>query len=79
MSKNKASAFRTRAVVVSTWWPWRIKADFAHKTSLPSQKVLSRGGGGGSNFDNFFLVDDGREDPNTTISGPSLARQQNTI
>ena len=78
MSKNKASAFRTRAVVVSTWWPWRIKADFAHKTSLPSQKVLSPGGGG-SNFDNFFLVDDGREDPNTTISGPSLARQQNTI
>ena len=30
--------------------------------------------GGGSNFDNvFFLVDDGRKDPNTTISGPSLA------
>ena len=26
----------------------------------------------GSNFDYvFFLVDDGREDPNTTISGPS--------
>ena len=26
----------------------------------------------GSNFDNFcFLVDDGREDPHTTIIGPS--------
>ena len=32
-----------------------------------------------SNFDNFFVVDEGREDPNTTISGPSSARQRNTI
>ena len=31
-------------------------------------------------FDVFlFLFDRGREDPNTTISGPSLARLQNTI
>ena len=28
----------------------------------------------GSNFDNvFFLVDEWREDPNNTISGPSLS------
>ena len=27
----------------------------------------------------FFLVDAVREDPNTTISGPSLAHQQNAI
>ena len=27
----------------------------------------------------FFLVDEGREDPNTTISGPSSARQRNAI
>ena len=27
----------------------------------------------------FFLVDEWREDPNTTISGPSLACQGNTI
>ena len=27
----------------------------------------------------FFLVDEGREDPNTTISGPSSACQQNAI
>ena len=27
----------------------------------------------------FFLVDEGRKDPNTTINGPTLARQQNTI
>ena len=34
----------------------------------------------GSNFDNvFFLVDEGIEDPNTTINGPSLARQRNAI
>ena len=36
----------------------------------------------GSNFDVFFfcfllfLVDEGLEDPNTTISGPSLAHQK---
>ena len=29
---------------------------------------------GGSNFDYIFLVDVGREGPNTTISGPSSAR-----
>ena len=37
----------------------------------------------GPNFDNFFfcffLVDEGREDQCTTISGPSSARQQNAI
>ena len=33
------------------------------------QKVLSEG----SNFDNVFLVDEGREDQNTTISGTALA------
>ena len=27
----------------------------------------------------FFLVDKGREDTNTSISGPSSARQRNTI
>ena len=32
----------------------------------------------GSNFDNVFY-DVGREDPNSTISGPSLARQRNAI
>ena len=31
---------------------------------------------GMSNFD-FFLVDEGREDQNTTIGGPSSARQRN--
>ena len=33
----------------------------------------------GSNFDYIFLVDGGREYPNTTISGPSLDRQRNAI
>ena len=43
-----------------------------------SRKFCQRG----SNFDKFFfllLVDEGREYPNTTISGPSLARQRNAI
>ena len=34
----------------------------------------------GSNFDGLlvvFLVDKGREDPNTAISGPMSARQRN--
>ena len=34
----------------------------------------------GSNYDNDFLVDEGRrEDPNTTICGPSSVRQRNAI
>ena len=38
------------------------------------QKVLSEG----STFDkDFLLVFDRREDPNTTISGPSSVRQRN--
>ena len=45
-----------------------------------SRKFCQRG----SKFDNvsfflFFLVDDGIEDPNTTIHGPSSARQRNAI
>ena len=35
---------------------------------------------GGPTLTTFiFLVDEGREDPNTTISGPSSTRQQNAI
>ena len=40
-------------------------------------KVLSEVGGPTLTF--FFLVDEGREDPNTTISEPSLDSQENTI
>ena len=32
-----------------------------------------------SNFDNFFVVDEGRENPITIISGPSSVRQRNAI
>ena len=39
------------------------------------QKVLSEG----SKFDNFFIVDEGIEDPNTTINVPSSVRQRNAI
>ena len=47
---------------------------FAHFARI--QKVLSQG----SDFDNvFFLVDEVRDDPNTTISGPTSARQRNAI
>ena len=41
-----------------------------------SRKFCQRG----SDFDNvFFLVDEGRDDPNTTISGPTSARQQTSL
>ena len=40
-----------------------------------SRKFCQRG----SNFDTFFLVDEGREDPSTTVSGPSSAHQKNAI
>ena len=34
----------------------------------------------GSNFESvFFLVDEGRKDPDTTISGPSSVRQRNAF
>ena len=35
----------------------------------------------GSNFDDvcYFLVYEGREDPNTTINGPSSAHQRKAI
>ena len=55
---------------------------------MRGSRRFCRGGGGGgggraeSNWDVFFffcLVDEGREDPNTTISGPSSARQRNAI
>ena len=39
------------------------------------QKVLSKG----STFDKFFLVDEGIENPNITIIGPSSVRQRNAI
>ena len=41
-----------------------------------SRKFCQRG----SNFDGFFfLVDEGRENPSTTMSGPSSANQKNAI
>ena len=42
-----------------------------------SSQSRGRGGGGGSNFDFFFKLTrvETREDPNTTISWPSSARQ----
>ena len=49
--------------------------EFAHFARI--QKVLPEG-----DFDNvifFFLVDEGRDDPNTTISGPTSALQRKAI
>ena len=46
----------------------KLVADIQH---VRIQKVLSEGA--------KFLVDEGRKDPNTTISGASSARQLNAI
>ena len=46
-----------------------------HKMHMRIQKVLSEE----VQLWHFFLVDEGREDPNTTISGPWSARQRNAI
>ena len=40
-----------------------------------SRKFCQRG----SIFDKIFLVDEGLEDPNTALNGPSSVRQQNAI
>ena len=40
-----------------------------------SRKFCERG----SNFDSDFLVDEGREDPNTAISWSTWARQRNVM
>ena len=56
---------------------WRLNVN--NRTSFPmrgSRKFFQRG----SNFDYvFFFVDDGRDNPNTNISGPSSAQQRNAI
>ena len=48
---------------------------FSLKSNVRIQKIMSDG----SNLDNGILVDEGWEDPNTTLSGPSSARQRNAI
>ena len=44
-----------------------------------SRKFCQRGSNFVVFFFFFFLVDEGREDPSTTISGPSSARQRNAV
>ena len=45
------------------------------QTMRGSRKFCQRG----SKFDNVFFFNEGREDLNTTMSGPSSARQRNVI
>ena len=56
----------------------RKRLTFKWFTHVRIQKVLSEG----SNFNFLFLFscfDEGRKDSNTTISGPSTARQRKAI
>ena len=51
-----------------------VKAQTSLRILRRSRKFCQRG----SDFDNvFFSVDEGRDDPNTTISGPTSDRQRN--
>ena len=59
----------------SMWFNQCHKKSFA-PLHARIQKVLSEGG---PTLTTFFLVDEGREDPSTIISGPSSARQRNAI
>ena len=64
------------------YWKWVLQYHYLSELSTfiqlytdnmqESRKFCQRG----SNFDNFFFVYEGREDPNTTISGSLSARQQ---
>ena len=67
------------------FWLLKIPCEiqlFHRKASNQERQVFSCNGHAqiqkvcemGSNFD-FFLFDEGRMDPNTTISGPSMCRQ----
>ena len=57
--------------------------NFGKQLMLYDDSVIMRGSRKycqrGSNSNNFFLVDEGREDPNSAKSGPSSARQRNGI
>ena len=48
-----------------------------HLQACADQESFFSEGGGGPTL--TFLIDEGKEDPNTTISGPSSARQRNVI
>ena len=64
---------------VSCWWDVKHKKSrsFYILTSpcMDPENIFR----GGPTLTMFFLVDEGREDPNTTIRGPSLASQRNAI
>ena len=53
----------------------RKESNQTNKSYADPERFCERG----SNFDKIFLVDEWREDPITTISGPSFARQRNAI
>ena len=54
---------------------WCIATNTYVHSVRESWPVLSEG----TKFDNICFVDEGIEDPNTTINGPLSSRQQNTI
>ena len=54
---------------INRWWVW-------HAGSRASCTDPESNARGGPTLTTFFLVDEGRDDPNTTISGPTSARKQ---
>ena len=57
-------------------YPHTLKMEWS---SCPDPESFVRGGSTLTEFYLFVLVDEGREDPNTTISWPSSACQRNAI
>ena len=51
---------------------------YQHFSTWADPESFVRGGPNVIRF-SFFLVDEGIEDPNITINGPSSARQRNAI
>ena len=64
---------------------WPVLSDDYHYKDACADPESFVGGGPNLTFFFFFwggggeVVDEGREDPNTTINGPSSARQRNAI
>ena len=56
-----------------------VKVHGMRVRSMRGSRKFCQRGSNSANVCFLFLVDDGREDPNNTKSGPSSARQRNVI
>ena len=57
----------------------KTSSEGCDKTACAEPETLARGGPTLTTFFLSFFFDEGKEDTNSTKSGPSTARQQNAI